>query len=127
LEAISDSLRRELRGQGVEVVLVEPGAIKTPIWQKGNAAADEMLAGAPPEARELYGDTIEALRAETVKIEQSRGLPPEDVAKVVGEALTADKPKTRYLVGRDAKVRAALAKRLPDRVMDRLIARALSG
>jgi len=126
LEAISDSLRREVRRQGVEVIVIEPGAIKTPIWGKGNAAADEMLADAPPEVEKLYGDTIRALRAETVKIEQKRGLPPEAVADVVGQALTADKPKTRYLVGRDAKMRAAMAKRLPDRVMDSLIGRALS-
>jgi NAD(P)-dependent dehydrogenase (short-subunit alcohol dehydrogenase family) len=127
LEAISDSLRREVRSQGIEVVVVEPGAIKTPIWGKGNAAADAMLADAPPEAEQLYGDMIQALRAETVKIEEERGLPPEEVAKVVGQALTARKPKTRYLVGRDAKMRAAMAKRLPDRVMDSLIGRALSG
>lgn len=126
LEALSDSLRREVRGQGIEVVVVEPGAIKTPIWGKGNAAADAMLADAPPEAEQLYGDMIRALRAEAVKIEEERGLPPGEVAKVVGEALTARKPKTRYLVGRDAKMRAALAKRLPDRVMDSLIGRALS-
>jgi NAD(P)-dependent dehydrogenase (short-subunit alcohol dehydrogenase family) len=127
LEAVSDSLRREVRSQGIEVVVVEPGAIKTPIWGKGNAAADEMLADAPAEAEQLYGDMIRALRAETVKIEEDRGLPPEEVAKVVGQALTARKPKTRYLVGRDAKMRAAMAKRLPDRVMDSLIGRALSG
>jgi NAD(P)-dependent dehydrogenase (short-subunit alcohol dehydrogenase family) len=127
LEAVSDSLRREVRSQGIEVVLVEPGAIKTPIWGKGNAAADAMLADAPPEAEQLYGDMIQALRAETVKIEEERGLAPEEVAKVVGEAMTARKPKTRYLVGRDAKMRAAMAKRLPDRVMDSLIGRALSG
>jgi len=127
LEAVSDSLRREVRGQGIEVVVIEPGAIKTPIWGKGNAAADEMLAGAPPEAEELYGDIIRALRAETVKIEETTGLPPEEVAKVIGQALTARKPKTRYLVGRDAKIRAAMAKRLPDRVMDSLIGRALGG
>src|SRR4051794_471642 len=127
LEAVSDSLRREVRGQGIEVVLIEPGAIKTPIWGKGNAAADAMLADAPPEAEQLYGGMIRALRAETVKIEEERGLPPEEVAKVVGEAMTARKPKTRYLVGRDAKMRAALAKRLPDRVMDSLIGRALGG
>jgi NAD(P)-dependent dehydrogenase (short-subunit alcohol dehydrogenase family) len=126
LEAVSDSLRRELRGQGIDVVVIEPGAIKTPIWQKGNAAAEEMLADAPPEAERLYGGLIRALRAETVKIEEKRGLPPEEVARVVGEAMTAAKPKTRYLVGRDAKLRAAMAKRLPDRVMDSLIARTLS-
>jgi NAD(P)-dependent dehydrogenase (short-subunit alcohol dehydrogenase family) len=127
LEAVSDSLRREVRNQGVEVIVVEPGAIKTPIWGKGNAAAEEMLSEAPPEAEQLYGDMIRAIRAETVKIEQERGLPPDAVARTVGEALTASKPKTRYLVGRDAKMRAALAKRLPDRVMDSLIGRALSG
>jgi NAD(P)-dependent dehydrogenase (short-subunit alcohol dehydrogenase family) len=127
LEAVSDSLRREVRNQGVEVIVVEPGAIKTPIWGKGNAAAEEMLSEAPPEAEQLYGDMIRAIRAETVKIEEERGLPPSAVAEVVGEALTASKPKTRYLVGRDAKMRAALAKRLPDRVMDSLIGRALSG
>jgi NAD(P)-dependent dehydrogenase (short-subunit alcohol dehydrogenase family) len=127
LEAVSDSLRREVRGQGIEVVVVEPGAIKTPIWGKGNAAADAMLADAPPEAEQLYGGMIRALRAETVKIEEERGLPPEEVAKAVGEAMSARKPKTRYLVGRDAKMRAAMAKRLPDRVMDSLIGRALGG
>ena len=108
------------------MVVIEPGAIKTPIWGKGNAAADEMLADAPPEAEQLYGDLIRAIRAETVKIEQERGLPPEAVADVIGQALTARRPKTRYLVGRDAKIRAAMAKRLPDRVMDSLIGRALS-
>ena len=126
LEAVSDSLRREVRGQGVEVVVVEPGGIKTPIWGKGNAAADELLADAPPENERLYGDLIRALRAQAKKIEESTGLPPEAVAEVVGQALTVRKPKTRYLVGRDAKVRAAMARRLPDRVMDSLIGRALS-
>jgi NAD(P)-dependent dehydrogenase (short-subunit alcohol dehydrogenase family) len=126
LEAVSDSLRREVRRFGVEVSVVEPGGIKTPIWQKGNATADSVLADAPPEADELYGDIIRAVRAESAKIEQERGLPPSAVAEAVGHALTAKKPKTRYLVGRDAKMRAAMAKRLPDRVMDSLIGRALS-
>ena len=49
---------------------------------------------------------------------------PEAVAHVIGEALTARRPKTRYMVGRDAKMRWAIAKRVPDRVFDRLIARA---
>ena len=53
------------------------------------------------------------------------GIPPEDVAKDVAHALTASKPKTRYLVGRDAKMRARIAKFVPDRVFDRMIARAM--
>lgn len=86
-----------------------------------------MLEEAPEEAERLYGDLIAAVRAETRKIETERGLPPSAVAEVIGMALTARKPKTRYLVGRDAKMRAAIAKRVPDRVMDSLIGRALSG
>ena len=127
LEAVSDSLRRELRHLGVDVVVVEPGGVKTPIWEKGNAAADEMLEDVPAEAQELYGGLVTAIRAESRKIEQERGLPPRAVAEVIGKALTARKPKTRYVVGRDAKLRAAAAKRLPDRAMDALIGRALSG
>jgi NAD(P)-dependent dehydrogenase (short-subunit alcohol dehydrogenase family) len=127
LEAISDSLRRELRRFGVEVVVVEPGGVKTPIWDKGNEAAGRLLESVPEEATELYGDLADALRAESRKIAEERGLPPEAVAETVGRALTARRPKTRYLVGRDAKVRAAIAKRLPDRAMDTLIHRALSG
>ena len=127
LEAVSDSLRRELRHLGVDVVVIEPGGIKTPIWKKGNAAADEMLREVPDEAQALYGDLVAAVRSETQKIETERGLPPSDVADVIGTALTSRKPKTRYLVGRDAKLRAGLAKRLPDRWMDALIGRALSG
>ncbi len=125
LEAISDSLRRELRGQGIVVSVIEPGGVRTPIWQKGNAAADALLEGMPAEVDERYGRLIEALRRESRRIEEERGVPPEEVAEVVGHALTAKRPKTRYLVGRDAKLRARVAKVLPDRVFDSLIDRTL--
>jgi NAD(P)-dependent dehydrogenase (short-subunit alcohol dehydrogenase family) len=125
LEGVSDSLRRELRRQGVDVIVIEPGGIKTPIWGKGNALAEELTARMPPDGERLYGRLIERVRAETVKIERDRGLPPRAVAEVIGEALTADRPRTRYVVGTEAKVRAQLARVLPDRVMDRLIGRAL--
>jgi NAD(P)-dependent dehydrogenase (short-subunit alcohol dehydrogenase family) len=125
LEAVSDSLRRELRPQGVDVIVIEPGGIKTPIWKKGNELADELTAQMPPEAERLYGRLISDVRRETVKIERERGLPPRAVAEVIGKALTADRPRARYVVGSDAKVRAQLARLLPDRAMDRLIGRAL--
>jgi NAD(P)-dependent dehydrogenase (short-subunit alcohol dehydrogenase family) len=127
LEAVSDSLRRELRPQGVDVIVIEPGGIKTPIWKKGNELADELTAQMPPEAERLYGRLISDVRRETVKIERERGLPPRAVAEVIGKALTADRPRARYVVGSDAKVRAQLARLLPDRAMDRLIGRALGG
>ena len=127
LEGLSDSLRRELRGQGVDVILVEPGGVKTPIWKKGEQLADEMLEDVPPEAERLYGRMISTLRAETKKIEEERGMEPSEVAEAIGTALTASRPRARYVVGSDAKVRAPMARFLPPRVMDRLIGRALGG
>lgn len=127
LEGLSDSLRRELRAQGVDVVVIEPGGVKTPIWGKGNELADELTAQMPPEGQRLYGRLIANVRKETLKIERERGLPPRAVAEVIGRALTADRPRTRYVVGGEAKVRAQLARLLPDRAMDRLIGRALGG
>jgi NAD(P)-dependent dehydrogenase (short-subunit alcohol dehydrogenase family) len=126
LEAISDSLRRELLPHGVDVIVIEPGGVKTPIWGKGNETADEIQAGMPPEAEQLYGPMIAALRRETVKIAQQTGIEPREVAEVIGRALTADKPRTRYLVGREAKIRAVAAKVMPDRRMDRAIMKQLS-
>ena len=65
LEGMSDSLRRELRSQGVDVILIEPGGVKTPIWKKAEELADEMLEDVPPEAERLYGRQIEAVRTGT--------------------------------------------------------------
>jgi NAD(P)-dependent dehydrogenase (short-subunit alcohol dehydrogenase family) len=125
LEAVSDSLRRELRPSGVKVAVVEPGGVRTPIWDKGTAAADRVLSSMPAEAEQRYGDLARTIRAETERIARE-GMAPDDVADVVVHALTARRPRTRYLVGRDAKLRARAAKVLPDHVMDRLIARTLS-
>ena len=126
LEGISDSLRRELVPHGVDVILIEPGGVKTPIWSKGNETADQIQAGLPPEAEQLYGPMVEALRRESTRIAEQSGMEPRVVAEVIGKALTSDKPRTRYLVGRDAKVRARVAKVMPDRMMDRAIVKQLS-
>src|SRR5215207_8501180 len=128
LEGLSDSLRRELRPHGIDVILIEPGGVKTPIWKKGAQLADEMLAeGVPAEAERLYGPLIEAVRKNTQRIARDSGIVPSAVAEVIGTALTASRPRARYLVGNDAKQRAVMSKLLPARVMDRLIGRALGG
>jgi NAD(P)-dependent dehydrogenase (short-subunit alcohol dehydrogenase family) len=127
LEGLSDALRRELRGQGVDVILIEPGGVKTPIWRKGEQLADEMTADMPPEGEQLYGRLIATVRSETRKIDAERGIEPREVAEAIGTALTARRPRTRYLVGRDAKLRGAMIRVVPDRVMDRLIGRTLGG
>jgi NAD(P)-dependent dehydrogenase (short-subunit alcohol dehydrogenase family) len=127
LEGLSDSLRRELRQLGVDVILIEPGGVKTPIWKKGEELADEMLEDVPPEAERLYGRMIAAVRTGTQRIARDTGIEPSEVAEVIGTALTSSRPRARYLVGSDAKQRAVMAKLLPARVMDRLIIRALGG
>jgi NAD(P)-dependent dehydrogenase (short-subunit alcohol dehydrogenase family) len=127
LEGMSDALRRELMGQGVDVILIEPGGVKTPIWEKGEQLADEMMEDVPPEAERLYGKLIAALRTGTRKIATETGSEPIAVAEAIGQALTASRPRTRYVVGSDAKMRARMSRVLPDRVMDRMIARALRG
>jgi NAD(P)-dependent dehydrogenase (short-subunit alcohol dehydrogenase family) len=121
LEAISDSLRREVRPWGMHVSVVQPGAIATPIWDKSTAVAMQTLDGLPPLARELYGAVIDG----TLKFAQQmgkKGAPPEQVAGAVEHALTAEPPSTRYLVGLDAKLQAALASVVSDRVLDALMA-----
>ncbi len=125
LEGASDALRRELRSHGVDVILIEPGGVKTPIWKKGEALADEITEDLPPEAERLYGRLIARVRAETRKIDEERGSEPRAVAEAIATALTARRPRARYLVGNDAKQRAVAAKLLPARVMDRMIGRAL--
>ena len=127
LEAVSDTLRRELLSQGVDVIVIEPGGVKTPIWKKGDELAVELTADAPPEAERLYGRMIEALRKQTAKIATETGIEPREVAEAIGHALTAKRPRARYLVGRDAKMRAPAAAVLPARVLDRLVGRALGG
>jgi NAD(P)-dependent dehydrogenase (short-subunit alcohol dehydrogenase family) len=126
LEAISDSLRREVGRFGIDVSIVEPGGVKTPIWERGTKTANEMLADAPPEVEELYGELIAVLQKEVARIATDSGMEPRVIAEAVAQALTARKPKTRYMVGRDARLRWAIAKRVPDRAFDSLIARSLS-
>jgi NAD(P)-dependent dehydrogenase (short-subunit alcohol dehydrogenase family) len=125
LEAISDTLRRELLSQGVDVIVIEPGGVKTPIWRKGDELAAELTADMSPEGRRLYGNLIAAIRKQTTKIATETGIEPRVVAEAIGHALTAKRPRARYLVGRDAKVRAPAAAVLPDRLMDRIVARTL--
>ncbi len=124
MEAISDALRVELGPWGIEVVLIEPGSIATPIWDKGQAAADELEAQVSPRAHELYDQSIAPVRKVAREMAE-RGIAPDAVARVVARALTARRPKTRYLVGRDARIQALVASVVPDRPRDWLVRRML--
>ena len=123
MEGLTDSLRRELKPHGVSVSIVRPGAIRSEIWDKGQAKAEELTDQMPFEALEVYGKQIEGGRAAARK-RAEEAVPAQEVADVVAHALTSDRPRTRYLVTRRAKMLAAFARFLPDRAFDRIIERA---
>jgi NAD(P)-dependent dehydrogenase (short-subunit alcohol dehydrogenase family) len=118
LEAMSDALRVELRPWGIRVSIVEPGTIRTPMWTRERPDP-------PPAAMTLYGERLAAFRSFALRRSES-GAPAEAVAEAVEQALTSPRPKARYLVGRDARLRAGV-ERLPDRLRDRVYNRVLLG
>jgi NAD(P)-dependent dehydrogenase (short-subunit alcohol dehydrogenase family) len=123
LEAVADSLRVELRPFGMHVVMIEPGVIATPIWETSIRAGNEILDGMPPEVERYYGKRIAGVRRMAEK--GMGGLPPSAVADIVVESITAATPRTRYVIGRDARLRLWLQRLAPDRLRDALIARRL--
>jgi NAD(P)-dependent dehydrogenase (short-subunit alcohol dehydrogenase family) len=125
LEAVADSLRVELRPFGINVAIVEPGTIATPIWTKSAARTDDLASRLPAALGELYGKRIAALRR-VAAARGAGGASADDVAAVVERALTSDRPRARYVVGRDARIRSGI-ERLPDRLRDRVYERVLLG
>ena len=124
LESLTDALRLELQPWGIHVSIVEPGSIATPIWHKSQRAADKLSASVGPVAHGLYGEAIQKVR-KAVDQAAERAISPEAVVRAVLHALTVPRPKTRYLVGIDAKIRATMIKWLPDRLHDWLLTKIL--
>jgi NAD(P)-dependent dehydrogenase (short-subunit alcohol dehydrogenase family) len=122
IEAIGESLRSELHPWGISVSVVEPGAIKTPIWEKGLQEADRLQRALPDEATTRYATHISAIR-KGIEMQARQGVDPDQVAAVVEHALFSRRPKTRYLVGTDARVQSLLVRWLPDRPREAFIRR----
>ena len=119
LEAFADSLRLEMRPWGIAASLIDPGAVDTPIWKKGLALADDVMAEMPQAAQHLYAPYVQAARRSGEHAGR-RGITPERVAEAIAHAVRAPRPKARYFVGRDARLRALAMRLLPERVVDRL-------
>jgi NAD(P)-dependent dehydrogenase (short-subunit alcohol dehydrogenase family) len=120
LEAVSDSLRREVAEFGVKVVIIEPGAVKTEMAERGIATVDRLNAGMTPAQLQRYGDLIAAVSAQARSFTKT-GVSAEHAAKVVAQAATVSRPRTRYTIGRDAAVLVRLARVVPDRFLDRIV------
>lgn len=123
LEAMADAQRVELRPWGIHVAIIEPGLIKTAIWQKTLTWGEEKLKEYPEAAHQYYGRYLQGLLSIVAKNVHA-GISPDKVADAVEHALTAKRPKHRYVVGSDAKLRM-LINRLPWRLRDWLIASTL--
>jgi NAD(P)-dependent dehydrogenase (short-subunit alcohol dehydrogenase family) len=125
LEAVTDSLTLELRKWGIRVVLLEPGNIATPIWEKGMKSVLEKLDALEPEQRELYQDRRPDME-NFVALFSRGGLPSIRVAKTVVKALTVRVPRTRYRIGLDSKFLSTFAPIVPDRLRYWITRRVLS-
>jgi NAD(P)-dependent dehydrogenase (short-subunit alcohol dehydrogenase family) len=123
LEALTDSLRQELRPWKIKVSIIEPGFIQTPIVSKSLAAAEALREQLPAEALQLYGPGMRAVGDATQR-EAAKAAPTEVVVKAVSHALTARRPRTRYIVGR-SRFGVNLVRALPDLWRDALMARHL--
>jgi NAD(P)-dependent dehydrogenase (short-subunit alcohol dehydrogenase family) len=124
LEAVSDSLRRELAPHGVQVVVVEPGAVRSEMAGRGAVATADAAARMSPALQQRYGALVAAALAQTAAHIDS-GMSADGAGAIIAAAATAKRPRTRYTVGRDAAVIVASARLLPDRALDWVIARAL--
>ena len=125
VRAWMDALRHELTPHGVKAVLVEPGAIRTPIWDKGNAHADAVLDGMSDEQKLRYSGQVAKAR-KAAGLAERNAIAPEKVAAVIAKALSARTPNGRYLVGVDAHLQAAVAV-APTRVADWVTRRLIGG
>jgi NAD(P)-dependent dehydrogenase (short-subunit alcohol dehydrogenase family) len=120
IEAIGESLRAELHPWGIGVSVVEPGAIKTAIWDKGRETADRLDRELPEVGRTLYAAHIDAIR-KGIEMQDTQGIGPEKVARAVEHALLSKRPRTRYVVGTDARMQSAMVRLLPDRPREAIV------
>jgi NAD(P)-dependent dehydrogenase (short-subunit alcohol dehydrogenase family) len=110
IEAYGDALRRELRGFGIRVSLIEPGSIDTDIWTKGLDPSVRARLG--PAGEVLYRRGLDFADKEGHRAAKA-AIPVDAVVKAVDHALNARRPKRRYLVGKDAKLMVPIAMHLP--------------
>lgn len=122
IEAFGDALRVELATSGVQVALIEPGSVATPIWDKARQSSDELTV--PPELQQQYGH-VPAAMDKALQDTAKRGVPADQVAQTIERALAAKRMKARYVVGNDARAMIAAKRLLPDHLFDRLAKRAL--
>jgi NAD(P)-dependent dehydrogenase (short-subunit alcohol dehydrogenase family) len=120
LEAAADALRMELSPWKIRVVIVEPAQTDTDMWRTADTMVEELEAGLTPDHRELYAKHIAGFK-KRIPVSQRMAVPAEKVSAVVEEALTARRPRARYVVGLAPKLQVVLLTKLPTKVRDRVL------
>ena len=120
LEAVSDALRREVSDAGIKVVVIEPGAVKTEMTERGIATAKGLEANVTAAQFARYGDLTAAIAAQARSFNDT-GVSAEEAAKVIAKAATAFRPRTRYTIGRDAAILVRISRVVSDRILDRIV------
>jgi NAD(P)-dependent dehydrogenase (short-subunit alcohol dehydrogenase family) len=124
LEGMADALRMELAPWGVRVILIEPAQTDTDLWRNAEQTFTETVAALTPRHRELYAKHLEGMR-KAIPMSQRMAAPVEGVAATIEKALTASRPRARYVVGANARVQAALGAVTPTAVLDWVLSKGL--
>ena len=124
LEAVSDALRREVEPLGVKVIVIEPGAVTTEMLGRVAVTGERITNEMTTEHRGRYATLMHSVISQA-QAAIPKGLPAEEVGRVIADAITSTRPRTRYTVGRDAAIVVRLAWFLSDRMLDSLLARIL--
>lgn len=120
LEGMADAMRLELAPWGIRVVVVEPAETDTDLWRGADRDLDQAVASLAPTHRELYAKHIEGFRR-SIPRSQRMARPVQSVAAVIEKALTAARPRARYVVGTSAQAQAVMARLTPTVVLDRVL------
>ena len=124
LEAVSDALRREVASLGVKVIVVEPGAVTTEMLGRVADTGKRITSAMTTEQLGRYATLMHAIISQA-QAAIPKGVPAEEAGRVIADAITTQRPRTRYTVGRDAAIIVRLVRFLSDRMLDRLLARSL--
>ncbi len=117
IEGLSEGLRREMMLFGIDVIIIAPGAVKTPIWSKAEEVDISGYRNSP------FFPALERIRKFMLQLGEN-GLPPEKIAEAIANALTSASPKVRYSITPDP-MRHIITAVLPKRTVDRIIAKRL--
>ncbi|RUT33695.1 SDR family oxidoreductase [Paenibacillus zeisoli] len=120
MEAINDSLRREMSSFGLKVIMITPGGVSTGLSEQGITTAERLAKLMTPDQHRRHDRLFDAVKAQA-ETWATDGIRPEKVADVVSRAIHVSKPRTRYTVGRDSALLTRLVRILPDKLLDRML------